>query len=415
VDIDFACRGCGQASNFYGDSLCAGCFLPRRVIDLLTGPDGTVPPALQPLAQILISARRPDSVLRWLDRYPAAVLPGLAAHEPPITHDAIDALPNAQRLGYLRQLLVQSGVLPARCEPLERITPWLEDLLKDQPQHRQLLIRPYASWAVLRAARRAALRGRYRPSRAERDRAKICTALRLLEWLDTHQTRLEHLTQAGLETWLHQHPTLAEPTNSFITWTARHRLTTELTVPRAPQPDASTFLDTSDHLEQLRRCRHDGELPLNVRVAAALVLLYGLPVTRIRALTLDQITHRRGRASLTTGRTPIPLPAWLTELIDQLATQTPHAALSPDERTARLLFPGRPPSRPVTANSLTRRLNRHGFTATPARNTALLALAADLPASVLADAIGIHRNTATRWARLGNSDWATYLAAPGRS
>jgi hypothetical protein len=41
-------------------------------------------------------------------------------------------------------------------------------------------------------------------------------------------------------------------------------------------------------------------------------------------------------------------------------------------------------------------INRHGISARPARNGALAALAADLPAAVLADFLGIHVNTAGR-------------------
>lgn len=53
---------------------------------------------------------------------------------------------------------------------------------------------------------------------------------------------------------------------------------------------------------------------------------------------------------------------------------------------------------------------RHGLTPLAGRNAAIVMLAAELPASVLADLIGIHEATATRWARRANRDWHTYLA-----
>jgi hypothetical protein len=40
----------------------------------------------------------------------------------------------------------------------------------------------------------------------------------------------------------------------------------------------------------------------------------------------------------------------------------------------------------------------------------MITLAADLPASVLADLLGIHEVTATRWAHRTKRDWHTYLA-----
>jgi hypothetical protein len=40
----------------------------------------------------------------------------------------------------------------------------------------------------------------------------------------------------------------------------------------------------------------------------------------------------------------------------------------------------------------------------------LCSLAGDLPASVLADLLGIHITTAVRWSKLVKRDWASYLA-----
>lgn len=65
--------------------------------------------------------------------------------------------------------------------------------------------------------------------------------------------------------------------------------------------------------------------------------------------------------------------------------------------TFRWLFPGRVPGQPIDGHSLTNLLNRHGINVRTARNGALAALAADLPAPILADLLGIHINTAVRW------------------
>jgi hypothetical protein len=49
------------------------------------------------------------------------------------------------------------------------------------------------------------------------------------------------------------------------------------------------------------------------------------------------------------------------------------------------------------------------------RSAALIDLAADLPAAVLADLLGVHINTAVRWVRRSKRDWASYLAARGEA
>jgi hypothetical protein len=43
--------------------------------------------------------------------------------------------------------------------------------------------------------------------------------------------------------------------------------------------------------------------------------------------------------------------------------------------------------------------------------TTLISLAADLPAAVLADLIGMNPQTAVKWSRLSQSDWTSYLNA----
>jgi len=65
---------------------------------------------------------------------------------------------------------------------------------------------------------------------------------------------------------------------------------------------------------------------------------------------------------------------------------------------------------PSTPTALTSKLNRHGITASAARNTARRALAEQLPAAVLADLFDIHVSTAINWARQTKTDWTTYIA-----
>ena len=55
------------------------------------------------------------------------------------------------------------------------------------------------------------------------------------------------------------------------------------------------------------------------------------------------------------------------------------------------------------------RLHQYGINAHAGRNTARLALAAELPASVLADLTGISVSTAERWSNWAKRDWAAYV------
>jgi hypothetical protein len=78
-----------------------------------------------------------------------------------------------------------------------------------------------------------------------------------------------------------------------------------------------------------------------------------------------------------------------------------------------LLFPGHLPGRPITPVRLGERLGRLGIHAERERRAALLHLAADVPAAVLADLLGIAVTTAADWAHAAGGDWSRY-ARPRR-
>jgi hypothetical protein len=106
------------------------------------------------------------------------------------------------------------------------------------------------------------------------------------------------------------------------------------------------------------------------------------------------------------------LPPALAALIHELQrTATPKAILGGRGQQTTWLFPGQVPGQHITSNYLVKLLNGHGIHARSSRNAALISLAADLPAAVLADLLGLHPNTAVRWVRRSKRDWASYLAA----
>jgi hypothetical protein len=56
-------------------------------------------------------------------------------------------------------------------------------------------------------------------------------------------------------------------------------------------------------------------------------------------------------------------------------------------------------------------LREYGIRSRSTRNTAIIALASDLPAPILADMLGLHITTAERWVGYARRDWTAYLAA----
>lgn len=412
VDADYTCTRCGHSGNPYGTGLCARCVLDDRLTDLLAGPDGTVSLQLQPVHQALAAAEHPRSLIYWLARSPnAALLAQLAATGEPLSHERLDELPPGRHEYYVRQLLVTTGVLPERHDDLERLPTWLDHTLHDQPAEHARLIRPFAHWFLLRRARRRAAVRRQPAIAGVYLRTQVRIALKLLAWLDEHNLTLAELDQPNLDTWLAEGNTNSYNVRNFLLWAAARGIAAELTVPLRPRQQPEQVLDEGERWNLLRRCLNDDTIALDTHAAAALVLLFGLPISRIRHLTIDQLDISETGSYLRTGRHPLLLPPKLANLLTQLADApyTP-ARLAGADNTTRWLFPGLTPGRPTSAPGFTLKLRALGLDARIARNAALISLASDLPVPILADVLGLHTNTAERWAHLAKSDWTAYIA-----
>ena len=75
----------------------------------------------------------------------------------------------------------------------------------------------------------------------------------------------------------------------------------------------------ADRYVQLSRLLHDENLELTDRVAGALLLLYGQPLSRITAITTDQLTRRGEQVFLRFGHHDVHLPEPLAGLVVALA------------------------------------------------------------------------------------------------
>lgn len=415
---DYLCQECGQPGRPYARGRCDRCVLTSRLRDLLANPDGVVSQQLQPVVEALSATDRPRTLIRWLLRAPAKLLSELAAKDQPLSHELLDDLPQTHALHYARRILVHASVLPTRNEYLERVEPWLEQLLADQPAHRAKLIDPYARWFVLHRARRsAATRGSYTERAGQWARTRIRVALDFLTWLDKRDIALGDVTQGHVDAWLDNGSRRAYAIRYFLTWTARHNLTRKLAVPIFPHEPPSEFLDDDHRWQLLRRCLTEEAMPLDVRVGGSLVLLFGLSVTRITHLTCGDIERRsNGRVWLRVGHKPLRLPPRLAAITLRLADgQRDPSAIASRIDSPRYLLPGHMPGYPLNQTGFGAKLARHGIPAHPGRNTALMALAAELPASVIADLFDLHLATAVRWTKGVGRDWTSYLAARAES
>lgn len=421
INVDFTCTDCGIVGKLYEKGRCASCALTRRLAVLLADDTGTIPDRLIDVHHALTTATIGGPSVGWLARRDGRTAPLLAdlardvGRE--ITHDQLDAVPDHRSADSLRALLVHVGVLPERPEHLDRIEPWLRSLAAELPAHVSQPLRAYARWSVL-PRKRARLAARspqvFTPGAGEHARAKIRAALDLLTWLDEQHLSLDQLTQPDLDRHL---LTLSANRRSqlrpFITWAIQHKRASLLQIPAATRHDPHVFLDDARRTEILRRCVTDTALPLRVRAAGTLVLLFGLTVPRIITLTDQHLAVTPTAVHLMVAERPLLIPPRVATLMVELRDQqhVVHQSAAMPASQPVLLFPGRRPTHTIHPATLARNLRKHGIPIQSSRNTARAALAEDLPAPVLAELIGLDPTTTGRWAKHVARTWQPYLAA----
>lgn len=132
-------------------------------------------------------------------------------------------------------------------------------------------------------------------------------------------------------------------------------------------------------------------------------------------MTRAQVRDHSTGLTVRFGRNDTAIPEPLAGFVrEQLAAPRRHHSLGAPLDT-RWLFPGHIPGQPITAARLGERLGKLGIDGQAGRRAALLQLAAEVPAAVLSDLLGIATTTTTTttadWAHAAGGDWSRYAAA----
>ena len=400
---------------------CGRCLINQRLNELLGPATEALHPGLAALRHNIATADNPITARRWLDKPSVApILADLAAGRRPLTHQALDELPDNQPLAHLRQVLVSVGALPERDEQMIRIERFLTSLMASQqdPDQRRLLHR-YTTWHLVRRVR-ARNNGRpVTPQQFGSVRQRTHAAIAFLQWLNAHDLVLDTCRQADLDHWLTDpHATYRRTTGHFIRWARANNLTT-LHLPAHRWNGPTQPLDDQHRWDLARQLLHDEDLKPEDRLAGLLILLYAQGPAKISRLALQDIVVDAAEVQLRLGSAPIHLPEPVSALARAVAANRKGHATIGALTPSPWLFPGGQPGRPISTSQLTQRLNRLGIRPNQARSTALFQLATEIPAAVLARTLGIHTDVAVTWQRLSAGDWATYAAdisqrTPGR-
>lgn len=352
LNIDFACAGCGTTGLTPIDGLCFDCLAARRVAEL-TGAVREGDSGLGPFAEALLGAGCGEAVWQWLgpSKPTSALVAAIVAADAPPSHRLLDELPQTPPLHRLRAVLMHADLLEQRADYLERIAPWLEELLADRPAAHAQPVRAWAHWTLLRRARSRLDRRPFTEGAAHAMRQAIRAAVGLLTWIDDNELALAGLTQRNVDRWLTEGNPGAYQARDFLKWACSRGLAGQADIPLRQPRTALAPLSEEQRWSALRTCLTDTTLPDDVRAAGALLLLYGIPVSTISGLQRSAVTRNGASCELTIKNHRLKLVPAVAALISRRLKQLPA--------DCPWLFPGAQPGRPVNTAALRKRLGEH--------------------------------------------------------
>lgn len=403
----FRCDACGAEGQTWYSRTCVACSLRRRLVPVLDDGSGQVAPFLLPLYEQLCSASRPLAAMTWLNRPETrARLGSLARGETPLTHEGIDTLSGSQGREFLRQLLIEAGLLPERDRYLAAFESWRGRRLasiEDPEVRREVGL--YLAWRHSRNLAVRAEAGRLSAGVANLARDHTDAAVRFLTFLSERGQALAELSQADVDCWFSTatNPMIAV---DFLAFAMAHRRCQRVRLPQ-PKRQTSPGCSLSRLHEVVRRLLDDESVVLADRVAGLTVVMFAQPVTRVAQLRLSDVEcHEDGTVTLALGEEPVVLPDRVAELFTAYVTERSAANASV---ASPFLFPGRRPGYPMIAAHLTARLNCLGITRRE-RQGALTHLLSEVPSAVVAKATGYSAGTTAARAARAGTDWASYVA-----
>jgi hypothetical protein len=405
----YACVKCGREDSPFGRK-CAPCALAERATELLSDPTGRIHPQLQPVFDTLMAGPRPQTTLYWFTRSAGpAILRAMALGQVEISHATFAAMPTNRTNTYLRDFLAAVGVLPHYDAELERVTPWLNDILATLPKDHADTVARFARWHLLRRLNVQAHAGTLTHGAISTARSNIIATVRFLDWLRDRDQAITTATQADLEDYAVTFPGRAQPLVIFINWTASTRLTRGLRMPVKEKDQPQVTLSDHDRWAQVELLLHDDTIRLYTRIGGLFTLLFAQPLARICRMRADQITTRDdGHVTVTFDTFPIELPDPLDKLV--LAQLARRGQASYASRPDKWLFPGGIPGKHLATENIRSQLVARGIQPSSARKAAMFQLAGEIPTPILAEILGLSAQTAVRWAALAARDWSQYTA-----
>jgi hypothetical protein len=411
ITTNLDCDKCGREGERLRGGQCARCVLTHDLEQILT-PHTPPDMRIKRLVTELAAVPRPESIITWM-RHPVTkdLLNRIGTRELQLTHDAFDALPPSRSLEHLREMLVHHHMMPDRGDPrLARFEAWLDQrlaTLKPTPSI-HTPIEQFARWHHLRRLRESTGPTRNMDNATRCAKQEITEAGKFLRWLrDEHHTTINHLRQAHLDAYLSEGPTTRSAIRNFIQWRTRAGIARPFKT-RHRTARTTPLASSRQRLELIKTVIEAEHTHLSTRIAALVLLLYGIPVRRISELTLDDVETTAEQTTIRIGPLPAPIPEPLLPLFHQhLANRGNHQTMN---HRSQWLFPGTRAGQHISEQALMHRLRSLGIDIQAARNAALHDLTKEIDPASLADLLGYSTQVMNIHAARAAVPMATYPA-----
>ncbi|MFE9859053.1 SDR family NAD(P)-dependent oxidoreductase [Streptomyces sp. NPDC005780] len=170
--------------------------------------------------------------------------------------------------------------------------------------------------------------------------------------------------------------------------------------------------------EALLELSHEGIGTFGIDVTDGASVAHARDAVLVRYPELDTVVTMPGVMLLEDLRDPAHFEAAQTTIGTNLVGTirvvdafTPHLVQRGAGTTIPWLFAGLNPARPIQSQYIYLKLRRLGLGGLAGRNTARLAMAADVPASILAALTGTSIDNATDWTNFAKRDWTGYISS----
>lgn len=402
------CDRCSIVDYLSIERLCHGC----RADDLLGALFTEEVLARHPVllrARDNLSASRERWLLQNLSRSGLwADFHALIGHGNLTTHEAVDEVASGRRSDELRAFLITYDVLPPRDEAVIRLERWIERsraLIIDAADRR--LFDQYARWRHLRAARLVPLRD----AQAAGRRRELTLIRSFLAGLHDQGGSMRTATQADIDRWLATGLADRQRIDMFLRWCRTNSVNRRLDTPaRTPAPlPATSGLREDERVAGLRAALDpESSLAPRYRLAAVLILLYGIRPHQLVRLRVADLVVNDAAALVRVGNDPLELPHVAAALArDALADRLVIRA-GGTFADNEWLFPGHYHGRALSTKTLSMRVRELGVEPEMARGAALGQLASQVPPAVLHRLLGITINTAAKWSAAAAAPNARY-------